>query len=156
MKGIVGLAAEAGAWILADEVYQGAELSGVRTPSFWGLWEKTLVVNGLSKAYGLPGLRVGWIVGPEEVVKTDLAVSRLHDHLALGPERPAGHDRPLPGKEGADPRTDAGDPQRQLPRPREVAQGPRRPVHASSRPGPGRSSSSGTRSRSPRSSSSSG
>src|SRR5512137_1297667 len=39
MKGIVGLAADAGAWILADEVYQGAELSGVRTPSFWGQWE---------------------------------------------------------------------------------------------------------------------
>jgi hypothetical protein len=90
MKGIVALAAEAGAWILADEVYQGAELSGGRTPSFWGTWEKTLVVNGLSKAYGLPGLRVGWIVGPEEVVKrtwpyhdyTTISPSALSDRLA--------------------------------------------------------------------------
>jgi aspartate/methionine/tyrosine aminotransferase len=90
MKGIVGLAADAGAWILADEVYQGAELSGVRTPSFWGQWEKTLVVNGLSKAYGLPGLRVGWIVGPEQVVKrtwpyhdyTTISPSALSDRLA--------------------------------------------------------------------------
>jgi aspartate/methionine/tyrosine aminotransferase len=90
MKGIVELAAGAGAWILADEVYQGAELSGVRTPSFWGLWEKTLVVNGLSKAYGLPGLRIGWILGPEEVVKrtwpyhdyTTISPSALSDRLA--------------------------------------------------------------------------
>ncbi|HSA96766.1 MAG TPA: aminotransferase class I/II-fold pyridoxal phosphate-dependent enzyme [Acidobacteriota bacterium] len=90
MKGIVGLAADAGAWILADEVYQGAELSGARTPSFWGAWEKTLVVNGLSKAYGLPGLRVGWIIGPEDVVKrtwpyhdyTTISPSALSDRLA--------------------------------------------------------------------------
>ncbi len=90
MKGIAELAAGAGAWILADEVYQGAELAGVLTPSFWGLWEKTLVVNGLSKAYGLPGLRVGWIVGPEEVVKrtwpyhdyTTISPSALSDRLA--------------------------------------------------------------------------
>ncbi len=90
MKGIVDLAAGSGAWILADEVYQGAELSGPTTPSFWGLWEKTLVVSGLSKAYGLPGLRVGWIVGPEEIVKrtwpyhdyTTISPSALSDRLA--------------------------------------------------------------------------
>lgn len=90
MKGITALAASIGAWILADEVYQGAELSGVRTPSFWGTWEKTLVVNGLSKAYGLPGLRVGWVVGPEELVKrtwpyhdyTTISPSALSDRLA--------------------------------------------------------------------------
>jgi hypothetical protein len=90
MKGIVDLAAGAGAWILADEVYQGAELAGDRTPSFWGCWEKTLVVNGLSKAYGLPGLRIGWIVGPEDVIKrtwpyhdyTTISPSALSDRLA--------------------------------------------------------------------------
>ncbi|HDT14505.1 MAG TPA: aminotransferase class I/II-fold pyridoxal phosphate-dependent enzyme [Candidatus Aminicenantes bacterium] len=90
MSGIVELASGAGAWILADEVYQGAELSGRATPSFWGRWEKTLVVNGLSKAYGLPGLRIGWIVGPEEIVKrtwpyhdyTTISPSALSDRLA--------------------------------------------------------------------------
>jgi aspartate/methionine/tyrosine aminotransferase len=90
MTGIVDLAAGAGAWILADEVYQGAELSGVTTPSFWGRWEKTMVVNGLSKAYGLPGLRLGWIVGPDEVIQrtwpyhdyTTISPSALSDRLA--------------------------------------------------------------------------
>jgi len=90
MTGVIDLAAKVEAWILADEVYQGAELSGLTTPSFWGRWDKTLVVNGLSKAYGLPGLRVGWIVGPEEVVKrtwpyhdyTTISPSALSDRLA--------------------------------------------------------------------------
>ena len=98
MKGIVEIAAGAGAWILADEVYQGAELSGARTPSFWGTYDKVLVVNGLSKAYGLPGLRIGWIIGPEAVIKktwpyhdyTTISPSALSDKLAslaLSPAR---------------------------------------------------------------------
>jgi aspartate/methionine/tyrosine aminotransferase len=65
MDGVVELTERHGAWILADEVYQGAELGHVRTPSFWGRHERVLVTNSLSKAYGLPGLRIGWIVGPE-------------------------------------------------------------------------------------------
>lgn len=52
----------AGAWVLADEVYQGAERAGPATPSFWGRAKKVVIVNGLSKAYGLPGLRIGWCV----------------------------------------------------------------------------------------------
>ncbi len=98
MNAIVEIASGAGAWILADEVYQGAELSGERTPSFWGRHDKVLITNGLSKAYGLPGLRIGWIIGPEEVIKrtwpyhdyTTISASALSDRLAtlaLAPER---------------------------------------------------------------------
>jgi aspartate/methionine/tyrosine aminotransferase len=99
-RGIVDLAAGAGAWLLADEVYQGAELSGETTASFWGAYDRTLVVNGLSKAYGLPGLRIGWIIGPVEVIKrtwpyhdyTTISPSALSDKLAtfaLEPDRRA-------------------------------------------------------------------
>jgi aspartate/methionine/tyrosine aminotransferase len=103
MKAIVGLAERSGAWILADEVYRGAELSGVTTPSFWGLAERVLVVNGLSKAYGLPGLRIGWIVGPEDVVKrtwpyhdyTTISPSALSDRLAAFALEPAARERIL-------------------------------------------------------------
>jgi hypothetical protein len=66
MDGIVELTERHDAWILADEVYQGAELGASRTPSFWGRHDRVLVTNSLSKAYGLPGLRLGWIVGPED------------------------------------------------------------------------------------------
>ena len=102
-RGIVDLAAGVGAWLLADEVYQGAELSGVTTQSFWGAYDKVLVVNGLSKAYGLPGLRIGWIIGPEAVVQrtwpyhdyTTISPSALSDKLATFALEPARRERIL-------------------------------------------------------------
>lgn len=91
MGEIVRLAEEHGAWILADEVYQGAEVDGVTTPSFWGRTERVLVTQSLSKAYGLPGLRLGWVVGPPSVVAdlwgrtdyTTIAPSVVSDRLAI-------------------------------------------------------------------------
>ncbi len=97
MDGIAELTAKHDAWILADEVYAGAESHGDRTPSFWGRHDRVLVTNSLSKAYGLPGLRLGWIVGPEAVVAelwgrtdyTTIAPASLSDllaRIALEPE----------------------------------------------------------------------
>jgi len=85
---IVARAAAAGAWLLADEVYQGAERDGPTTPSFWGSYERTIVVNGLSKAYGLPGLRIGWIVGPPGVAAEAWA---RHDYTTIGPAGASDH-----------------------------------------------------------------
>ncbi|HET9948345.1 MAG TPA: aminotransferase class I/II-fold pyridoxal phosphate-dependent enzyme [Longimicrobiales bacterium] len=87
---IVELAIRHGAWILADEVYQGAELGEERTPSLWGRHERVLVTGSLSKAYGLPGLRIGWVVAPPALVedlwgRTDYSTicpSALSDALA--------------------------------------------------------------------------
>ena len=64
MDEIVAAAEAAGAWILSDEVYAGAEVSGPETPSFWGRYDRVVISGSLSKAYGLPGLRLGWIVAP--------------------------------------------------------------------------------------------
>jgi len=63
---ILRLAAKHGAWILADEVYRGAERDGAETATFWGAYERVLATAGLSKAYGLPGLRIGWVVSPKD------------------------------------------------------------------------------------------
>jgi len=69
MDSIVAAAERVGAWLLADEVYAGAErLTDDVTPSFWGLYDRVLAMGSLSKAYGLPGLRIGWVVGPASVV----------------------------------------------------------------------------------------
>lgn len=69
MYAIVRVAERVGAWLLADEVYSGAErLSDTETPSFWGRYDRVLAMNSLSKAYGLPGLRIGWVAGPAETV----------------------------------------------------------------------------------------
>ena len=61
---IAAIADRHGAWILADEIYRGAERDGRETPSMWGRTDRVIVTSGLSKAYGLPGLRIGWAVGP--------------------------------------------------------------------------------------------
>jgi aspartate/methionine/tyrosine aminotransferase len=69
MDAIVATAERVGAWLLADEVYAGAErLVDTQSPSFWGRYDKVLAMNSLSKAYGLPGLRTGWVVGPADTV----------------------------------------------------------------------------------------
>ena len=81
-KALLDAVEDAGAWLLSDEVYQGAEREGPETASLWGSYEKTLVTNGLSKAYGLPGLRIGWAVGPPETISELMG---YHDYLTLTP-----------------------------------------------------------------------
>ncbi|NQZ12256.1 MAG: aminotransferase class I/II-fold pyridoxal phosphate-dependent enzyme [Algicola sp.] len=51
-------------YLHADEVYKGAEFDGVELPSFADLYDKAIVTCGLSKAMAMPGLRLGWLVGP--------------------------------------------------------------------------------------------
>ncbi len=69
MDAIIAAAADVGAWILADEVYRGAERStGNQSPSFYGRYDKVIAIGSLSKAYGLPGLRIGWAVGPPDTI----------------------------------------------------------------------------------------
>jgi aspartate/methionine/tyrosine aminotransferase len=82
MDRLVRAARRVGAWLLADEVYRGAELTRPLTPSFWGRYEKLIVTSGLSKAYGLPGLRVGWIVSTEDFADRAWA---YHDYTTIGP-----------------------------------------------------------------------
>ena len=71
-----------GAWILSDEVYRGAELDGQETPSMWGRSERAIITSGLSKAYGLPGLRIGWIVAPPSLVAS---LWSYHDYVTIAP-----------------------------------------------------------------------
>ena len=72
MQFISDLAQEHNLWVISDEVYQGAEHRGKRTPSLFGRHEKVFVTASLSKAFGLPGLRLGWVVAPSEDVASQL------------------------------------------------------------------------------------
>ena len=82
MSSVVEVARRADSWLVADEIYRGAEVDGGTSPTFWGRYEKLVITSGLSKAFALPGLRLGWAVAP-----TDL-IERLwihHDYTTLTP-----------------------------------------------------------------------
>lgn len=66
LDAIAEIAGNHGSWVLSDEVYRGAEHDGAESPSMWGRGDRVIVTGGLSKAYGLPGLRIGWLVAPAD------------------------------------------------------------------------------------------
>ncbi len=82
MQIVISEARRVDAWILSDEIYRGAEISGPITPTFFGRYEKVVVTGGLSKAFALPGLRIGWIVAPPHQVSR---LCEYHDYLTLTP-----------------------------------------------------------------------
>ena len=97
MGEIIRVARRAGAWIVSDEVYRGAEVgSDTTSPTFWGRYAKVIVTAGLSKAFGLPGLRIGWILAPPRRTAsfwgyqdyTTLTPTMLSDRLARAAMEP--------------------------------------------------------------------
>ena len=98
MDAIVAAAERVGAWILADEVYRGAERTvEEQTPSFFGRYDRVVAMGSMSKAYGLPGLRIGWVAGPADTLDeiwarheyTTISATMLSNKLAaiaLSPE----------------------------------------------------------------------
>lgn len=101
LDAICEAASAVGAWVLSDEIYRGAERLADDTPSVFDRgYERAIVTSGLSKAYGLPGLRIGWIVGSPALVAdlwgvhdyTTIAPGAVNDRLAriaLAPEKRA-------------------------------------------------------------------
>jgi aspartate/methionine/tyrosine aminotransferase len=82
MEEILSVARKANAWLVVDEIYRGAEVSGPLTPTFWGRYDKLLITSGLSKAFGAPGLRIGWIVGPPKAIAK---LCSYHDYTTITP-----------------------------------------------------------------------
>jgi aspartate/methionine/tyrosine aminotransferase len=103
LDAIGAVATAVGAWVISDEIYRGAELDAVESPTMWGRAARVIVTSGLSKAYGLPGLRIGWIAGPPAVVEelwgvhdyTTIAPGALNDRLARIALSPEGRERLL-------------------------------------------------------------
>jgi aspartate/methionine/tyrosine aminotransferase len=76
------IAGQSGIWVLSDEIYRGAEIDGTETSTVWGRYDRAIVTSGLSKAYGLPGLRIGWVVSTPELVDELWGV---HDYTTIAP-----------------------------------------------------------------------
>jgi aspartate/methionine/tyrosine aminotransferase len=84
MRRIADRCQQTGTWLLSDEVYLGAEITAPRTKSFWGMGDRVIVTSGLSKAYGIPGIRIGWIVGPPDFVARCWS---QHEYITIGPNK---------------------------------------------------------------------
>lgn len=83
MDEVVRAADRVGAWIVADEIYRGAELdTDDATPTFFGRYERVIVTSGLSKAFAMPGLRVGWAAAPPKMIAR---IWKRHDYTTLAP-----------------------------------------------------------------------
>jgi hypothetical protein len=103
LNAVASAAARTGAWVISDEIYRGAELDAVETHTMWGRSDRVIVTSGLSKAYGLPGLRIGWIVGPADTIEqlwgvhdyTTIAPGAVNDLLARIALSPQGRERLL-------------------------------------------------------------
>ena len=87
MQRIVAACARVGAWLHADEVYAGTEHgSAPETPSFFGRYDRLVCTNSLSKAYGLAGLRLGWIVSSPAMIEE---LWRRHEYAVIAAAAPS-------------------------------------------------------------------
>lgn len=81
---IVEIARSCDAYILCDEVYRGIDQEGAgTTASIADLYEKGISTSSMSKAFSLAGLRLGWIVAPEEVIH-QVAIHRDYNTISVG------------------------------------------------------------------------
>jgi aspartate/methionine/tyrosine aminotransferase len=91
MQRVADMAARVGAYVLCDEVYRGVDQLGDElTVSMADLYERGISTGSMSKAFSLAGLRLGWIVGPKDLIHAvsihrdynTISVGMLDDHFA--------------------------------------------------------------------------
>ncbi|MFI7588084.1 pyridoxal phosphate-dependent aminotransferase [Spongisporangium articulatum] len=83
VKAIGEWALEHGIWVVTDEIYEHLTYDGVKAASIVvevpALADTCIVLNGVAKTYAMTGWRVGWLIGPADVVK---AATNLQSHLS--------------------------------------------------------------------------
>lgn len=88
LMGIGQLALQYDAFVITDEVYEHmvyAPNHHVCMASLPGMYEHTITCNSLSKTYSITGWRLGYLIGPEEVVE---GAKKVHDFLTVGAPAP--------------------------------------------------------------------
>lgn len=82
MAAVVDIAKGAGCWLLADEIYRGAEMGNrPETPTFWGAYDKTIITASTSKSLAHAGLRTGWLVAAAPMIAE---AKRRQDYTTIG------------------------------------------------------------------------
>lgn len=76
---IADIVKERDLFVLSDEIYSELSYAGdhVSIASLPGMAERTVVINGFSKSYAMTGWRLGYAVGPEEVIKQMVKVHQF-------------------------------------------------------------------------------
>jgi len=78
------IARSVGAWVLCDEVYRGTNQVGDGfAPAIADVYEKGISVGGMSKAFSLAGLRLGWIAAPAELQEA-VMIHRDYTTISVG------------------------------------------------------------------------
>ncbi len=84
LEAIADIARPFGTWILCDEVYRGTDQAGDgMTASMADIYEKGISTAGMSKAFSLAGLRLGWVAAPQEVIEA-VSIHRDYDTISVG------------------------------------------------------------------------
>ena len=83
VKAIGQWANKNGLWVITDEIYEHLLYDGAVAPSICvavpELADRTIIINGVAKTYAMTGWRVGWMIGPKDVIK---AATNLQSHLS--------------------------------------------------------------------------
>jgi aspartate/methionine/tyrosine aminotransferase len=84
LEAIARIAADWGAYVLGDEVYRGSDQEGDGyTASIADLYERGISTGSMSKAYSLAGLRLGWIVAREALLR-EVGTHRDYNTISVG------------------------------------------------------------------------
>lgn len=84
LEDMVNIADSVGAYLLCDEVYRGTgQVGDGMSPSIADLYSKGISTAGMSKVFSLAGLRVGWVVAPQEV-REQVLIHRDYDTISVG------------------------------------------------------------------------
>ena len=83
VKAIGEWAVKNGIWVISDEIYEHLLYDGATAPSMPvlvpELADTCIILNGVAKTYAMTGWRVGWMIGPKDVIK---AATNLQSHLS--------------------------------------------------------------------------
>jgi aspartate aminotransferase len=83
VKEIGQWAYQKGLWVITDEIYEHLLYDGAVAPSICvavpELADRTIIINGVAKTYAMTGWRVGWMIGPKDLIK---AATNLQSHLS--------------------------------------------------------------------------
>jgi aspartate aminotransferase len=78
LASIAGALRDHGAYLISDEIYRDLYYTAERPGSLSSLYERTIVIGGLSKSMSMTGWRLGWVCGDESVIKATLV---LHGYV---------------------------------------------------------------------------